>query len=490
MTINAKLEADVIRLYRVEKWTVGTIAAQLNIHRDTVHRCLGKSLRTTNHLIPRQSILHPYTDFIETTLLNYPALCASRIYHMIWERGYRGSAQTVRIFVRQNRPKQKKEAFLMLKYMAGEQAQIDWAHVGRYPVPGGERALWVFVIVLSYSRAIWAELVLDLTAHSLSRSLIRAHQYFGGTTRSWLFDNAKIVVQQREKDIVKYHPDLLNLSEHYNTALKVCDVRKPHQKGRVERCIRYLKDSFFSGRKIYDLAEGNRNLLRFISEVTMQRRHPEESHLTIADAFEKEKSVLLPLPNKEIPLEYPTVAKVNNYAFVRFDRNDYSVPWEYAGKTISIFSDDFQLRMVDIEQQEEICRHKRVWGKKQKVLIKEHHLDLVIQRSNARSSQTYEKFKIIFPDIEKIYQRWADCGFTMSTQSRRLNKLADMYGEEKLIASLKEAIKNDYYALGAIEQYCEKLRRQEKQPVNLTYNMPEHPLDKNIQQHRLDGYDD
>jgi hypothetical protein len=41
-------------------------------------------------------------------------------------------------------------------------------------VPGGERALWVFVMVLAYSRAMWAELVFDLTIESLRRSLVRA----------------------------------------------------------------------------------------------------------------------------------------------------------------------------------------------------------------------------------------------------------------------------------------------------------------------------
>jgi len=40
-------------------------------------------------------------------------------------------------------------------------------HVGRMPVDGGERSLWAFVIVLSYSRALWGELVLGLSVDSL-----------------------------------------------------------------------------------------------------------------------------------------------------------------------------------------------------------------------------------------------------------------------------------------------------------------------------------
>ncbi|HVJ89628.1 MAG TPA: DDE-type integrase/transposase/recombinase [Labilithrix sp.] len=90
--------------------------------------------------------------------------------------------------------------------LIGEQAQVDWAHVGKIKVPGGERALWVFVMVLAYSRAMWAELVFDLTSESLRRSLVRAAKFFEGITRQWLFDNPKIVVLERHGDAVRYHP--------------------------------------------------------------------------------------------------------------------------------------------------------------------------------------------------------------------------------------------------------------------------------------------
>lgn len=95
--------------------------------------------------------------------------------------------------------------------LLGEQAQIDWAHVGKVPVQGGERALWLFVMVLSYSRALWAEFVFDLSASSLCRSLVRASHFFGGMTRQWLFDNPKTVVLERQGDAVRYHPQLLDL---------------------------------------------------------------------------------------------------------------------------------------------------------------------------------------------------------------------------------------------------------------------------------------
>jgi len=103
------------------------------------------------------------------------------------------------------RPVPRGEVYLWTERLIGEQAQVDWAHVGSLAVTGGLRPLWVFVMVLAYSRAMWAELVFDLTVESLRRSLVRAARFFEGVTRQWLFDNPKTVVLARHGDALRYH---------------------------------------------------------------------------------------------------------------------------------------------------------------------------------------------------------------------------------------------------------------------------------------------
>ena len=111
------------------------------------------------------------------------------------------------------RPAPKREAFLRLDPLVGEQAQIDWAHVGQVAVPGGgSRSLWLFVMVLAWSRAMWGEFCFDTTVHSLLRSLVRTSSYLGGSARQWLFDNPKIVVLERHGAAARFHPLLLDLS--------------------------------------------------------------------------------------------------------------------------------------------------------------------------------------------------------------------------------------------------------------------------------------
>ena len=77
------------------------------------------------------------------------------------------------------------------------------------------------------------------------------------------FDNPKTIVVERSGEHVRFHETLLEIASKLNVQPKVCGVRKPHEKGKVERSIRYLKDRFFAGRQIHSVAVGNAELLEF-----------------------------------------------------------------------------------------------------------------------------------------------------------------------------------------------------------------------------------
>jgi transposase len=175
MTISQEQAAEIRRLYFAEHWKRGTIATQLGVHPDVVERVIGRIGPKPGSPAARQRavLLDPYKGFVAETLDQYPRLAATRLYDMLRERGYTGSLRTLRRHVRQVRPRPRR-AFLDIETLAGEVGEVDWGHVGEIAVAGGRRPLWVFVLQLSYSRAVFAELVLSLDASSLRRSLIRA----------------------------------------------------------------------------------------------------------------------------------------------------------------------------------------------------------------------------------------------------------------------------------------------------------------------------
>src|SRR5271167_3532709 len=273
MTVSREVESEIRVLFFGEHMPIGTIAAQLGVHEDVVKRVVGL-LTPRPQQPPRPRKVDSVRDFIAETLERYPRLRATRLYDMLKPRGYTGAVRTLRRYVSEVRPRPKHEAFLRLTPLIGEQAQIDWAHVGEIDVPGGRRALWLFVMTLPWSRATWGEFVLDLTVWSLLRSLSRACAFIGGTAREWLFDNAKIIVLERHGKAARFHPLLLDLAGHYAVRLKLCAVYKANQKGAVERQIRYVRERFLAGRVIRSVEQGNREFLAFLDEVSLARPHP------------------------------------------------------------------------------------------------------------------------------------------------------------------------------------------------------------------------
>ena len=229
MTVSESVEAEIRRLFFAEHWPVGTIAQQLDVHEDVVKRVAG--LLSPRRVLPSApSLVTPYAGFIGEVLAQFPTLRSTRIYDMVHARGFDGSVRSIRAHVAGVRPKPKHEAFLRLSPLIGEQSQVDWAHAGTIDVEGGKRALWLFVIVLAWSRAMWGEFVLDLSAHSLARSLCRAMEFFRGNTRGWLFDNPKIVVTERVGDAIKFHPLLLEVASHHHVPATLRDATR-HRAG-------------------------------------------------------------------------------------------------------------------------------------------------------------------------------------------------------------------------------------------------------------------
>jgi transposase len=63
-----------------------------------------------------------------------------------------------------------------------------------------------------------------------------------------LYDNLKSAVLERCGERDPLQPELLALAGHYRFEPRPVAVARGNEKGRVERAIRYIRDSFFAGR--------------------------------------------------------------------------------------------------------------------------------------------------------------------------------------------------------------------------------------------------
>ena len=210
--------AEIRRLFYGEHWKVGTIAAQLGLHRETVRTAVERETAGVRPSLCRPSILDPYLPFIRDTLAQYPRLRATRVHEMVRQRGYAGSVFPVRRLVRRLRPESGRAVYRRVVTLVGEQAQVDWGSFGKVRIGQGTRTVSGFVMVLGYSRALAALFNYDQTLESFLRGHVDAFEALGGAARNLVYDNLRSAVLDRRGAAVQFHPRLLDLAGHYHFA--------------------------------------------------------------------------------------------------------------------------------------------------------------------------------------------------------------------------------------------------------------------------------
>ena len=249
-----------------------------------------------------------------------------------------------------------------------------------------------------------------------------------------------------------------------------------------------MRDRFFAGRTLVSIEQGNADLLRFLSEVADARPHPTLAGRTVGDCFAEERRKLLPLPNPLPPTEQSLPVIADKTAFVRFDCNDYSVPWTLAEAALTLYADDRSVRLVK-GLDHEVARHERCWGKRQRVSRREHHQGLLDLRPSAQPSKGLERLQHEVPQVDLLCQRWVELGCNVGTQVSRTVHLLDLYGKDLLAAAVLEAIHRHISDVGALAQLCEQARRIAKAPMPVEIQLGDDVPDRDVIPHSLSRYD-
>lgn len=480
--------AEVLRLFHAEKWPVGTIASQLGLHHTTVQRVLAQAGLAPRPMITRPSIVDPYLPFIRETLAKYPKLCASRVYQMVRERGYPGAPDHFRHVVARMRPRPVAEAFLRLRTLPGEQAQVDWAHFGKTQTGRAERVLWAFVMVLSWSRAIFLRFYLSAAMPSFLRGHVDAFRFFGGVPRVLLYDNLKSAVLERIGQAIRFHPTLLELAAHYHYEPRPVAVARGNEKGRVERAIRYARDNFFAARSWLDVDDLNRQAEQWSLSIALERRWPDDDKRQVREAFEEEKARLLALPENEFPTEERVDVEVGKTPYARFDLNDYSVPHDRVRRTVVVVATLDTVRVLD--GLDTVATHARSWDRGQQVEAPGHIAALVEAKSKARRHRGIQRLARAAPSTEALLARAAERGANLGSITSRLLRLLEVVPAAELEDAVAEAVARDMPTIGAVRQILEQKRAAAgKPPAVLTRFTAAKAAEVVVTDHRLDSYD-
>jgi len=198
MALSPEQQASILRYFHVERWRVGTIARQLGLHRDTIHRVLRQAGIPPSSLVSRASMIDPFLPFILGTLEQFPTLNARRLFEMVHARGYAGHPDHFRHMLARHRPRRSHEAFMRVRTLPGEQSQMDWGSFGQVQFDGVRRPLMAFVAVLSWSRQIFLRFYLGAHMENFLRGHVAAFTQWSGCPRVILYDNLRSAVLERE----------------------------------------------------------------------------------------------------------------------------------------------------------------------------------------------------------------------------------------------------------------------------------------------------
>jgi transposase len=487
--ITPEQHAEIRRLYFGEHWKVGTIATNLGVHHDTVRAAIALDARAVPRGTCRRTKLDPYLPFIRDTLEQYPRLRATRLHAMLQPRGYDGSAVQVRRLVRVLRPQVAPRLYRRLVVLAGEECQVDWGSFGGVRIGHGTRRLSGFVMVLSYSRAVFALFTLDQTLESFLRGHVEAFDAFHGCARTLVYDNLKTAVLERQGTAIRFHPRLLELAGHYHFAVRPCTPGRGNEKGKIERQILYLRDAFFAARAFRDVDDLNAQFREWRDTHAHQRPHPEQRDRTVAAVFAEEQARLLPLPAHPFETALVRPAVSGKLAYIRFDRNSYSIPHDYVRRPLTLVADATTVRLVD--GAETIARHARSYDTGQTIEDLAHLEGLLAATRQANLHTGRDRLRLAVPATATLLERLAVRGESLRLHTHRLLALLDDYGAAELSIAVAIALEREALGAGSLAHILDTRRRQRGQRPPLPVVLPDRPgvRDLTLTPPRLESYD-
>lgn len=322
---------DIHALKR-EGHSIKRIAAMTGRSRNTIRKVLKQKIPQQIIKRKRTSKLDKFKDYVRERFESC-RLSAVRLAEEIRGMGYTGSLRTVRRFVARLDADRRgnKRKTVRFETPPGKQAQADWAYCGQFPDANGKMiGVYVFVMVLSWSRMMYVEFTTSMKLPVLIRCHLAAFRFFGGWPLQILYDNMKQVRLAPDR----LAPLFVDFLSHYDVVAKTHRIRRPRTKGKVERMVDYVKDNLLAGRVFAGIDDLNAQGMHWLTTVAHVRVHGTTGERPI-DRWPKEG--LIPYDSiTPYHIDESVQRKASWEGYVRFGGSRYSIPPEIAGKTVVV----------------------------------------------------------------------------------------------------------------------------------------------------------
>lgn len=456
--MNIETWGYIRHLHFGEKLSKKAIARHLNLDPKTVRRALKKETFSRNPR-PRPSKLDPFRGHIKDLLTSYPRMSAVRIHEEIRKAGYGGGMSILRCCVKTMRPDPK--AFLHIQTLPGEEAQVDWVSTGRI----GEKPSYCFLMVLSFSKMLYLEFFPAQRLKHFLTGHLHAFHSFQGVTKRIRYDNLRSVVLTRLGPRIQFNRRFLDFAAHYLFDPSVCNVRSPHEKGRVENAARYVKNNFLAGRTFLSLADCNQQAQKWRDTTANVRIHGTTKKRPMDLFREKEQSALIALPGIDYDTRIVCPVKSTSQGLVSFDANRYTVPFPYAAMTLTLKADDQFVSIYDKEQL--IAQHGRSHQKHQLIENPAHVKDLLAARPQGAVFKNRDATMALGESAKHYLEAMTKTELNIPHQIKKIAGIMDLFGNTEVLAALEHALSHHAFGYEYLQNIilANRRKRAETKPL-------------------------
>ncbi|KPA12252.1 Integrase, catalytic core domain protein [Candidatus Magnetomorum sp. HK-1] len=448
-----------------ENYSNRKIAHFLKISRETVSKYLKNPEVAISGKVNRKSKLEPYYEQIDQYLEEDNQVNGEVIFQKLCQQGYDGKISNLRAYLRKVRGKHKNsQAYIRFESEPGEDFQIDWGHFPALTYGTTKRKLYCLAVTECYSRMIYVAFTHSQKQEVLHQALLDAFIFFGGTPKKIVVDNMLTAVQERVGKIISYNGEFLEFLRPFNITPYACNVRSPHEKGKVENVIGYIKKNFWPLRSFKCIEDVNRQKKTWCETTANIRIHGTTGEQPV-ERFKKVKLRSLPkfLPDcREI-----VDCKVYKDFCIKFDGNTYTTPPWTLGKQVKLKASQNQV-MIYLKEKV-IATHFRSWKRNERIELPSHVEQVKRLEKKLWSDKDIAIFASLGPEASEYIKLLGKARQPIKKSVLKMLRLKDEYGKSAVIDAIKKALKHKAYGADYIENIIYQEMTPEKQylPVNL-----------------------
>jgi transposase len=386
---------------------------------------------------------------------------AKRIFERLRdEHGYPGGKTVVKDAVRAWKQSHQ-EVFLPLSHPPGE-AQVDFGEA-TVQLNGAETKVALFVLTLPYSGALFLQAFPRECTETFLEGHRQAFEHLGGVPRRISYDNSAIAVVEvlkgRERKLTK---EFLRLQSHYLFQEHFCLVRRPNEKGHVERLVGFARRNFLVPVPQVDALVTLNQALRERCGADLAER-TRGKPASKGDLLQEDQAAFLPLPKQPFEARRVVDRSADSQSLVRFDDNAYSVPVQYAHRPLLVVATVEEVRLVYEDRL--VAKHTRCWDRERTFFEPIHYLALLERKPGGIDyARPLEHWQL--PDCFSLLRRRLEAAdLQHGTRSYiRVLRLLEKFSLAQLTAAVEYALDIDVIDADSIRTIVE---HRSDQPVAL-----------------------